>query len=133
MSQHWFWLLFSSSFLSATLLPGSSEILLFKLLSDYPNDTFLLILLATLGNTLGGMSNYLLGRLFPENKKIFSNPQIARVRRYGIFILFFSWLPLIGDAFCLAAGYLRFNFINSFLLVLSGKYTRYFMLYLLTA
>ncbi len=132
MNQDWLWLLFSSSFLSATLLPGNSEVLLLGLLANYPDKSFLLILVATLGNTLGGMSNYLLGRIFPENHKISNNPQITRVRRYGIFILLFSWLPFVGDAFCLAAGYLRFNIMISLLLVFIGKALRYILLSSLT-
>jgi membrane protein YqaA with SNARE-associated domain len=125
------WLLFTSSFLSATLLPGSSEILLISLLQNSKAEISLLLIVATVGNSLGGFSNYLIGRVFPTKASIESNPQIARGRRYGPIILLLSWLPIIGDPLCLAAGYLRFNWLISLLIITLAKLLRYsFIIYI---
>lgn len=119
------WLLFSSSFLSATLLPGSSEIALVALIKQQAIPLYQLILVATVGNSLGGFSNYLIGRLFPTNNTIESNKNIARGRRYGAVILLLSWLPIIGDPLCAAAGYLRFNWLLSLAIITLAKLSRY--------
>ncbi len=119
------WLLFSSSFLSATLLPGSSEVALIVLIKQQSYSTAQLILIATIGNSLGGFTNYLLGRVFPTKKAIENNKNIARGRRYGPYILLLSWLPIIGDPLCVAAGYLRFNWLLSLLIITVAKFSRY--------
>lgn len=58
--------LFLASFLASTLLPGGSELVLLALLAAHPEQAWPALLLATLGNTLGGMSTYALGRLLPQ-------------------------------------------------------------------
>ena len=60
------WALFASSFLAATLLPGGSEAALFGVLKIHPQQYWPALAVATFGNTLGGMSSYLIGRLFPQ-------------------------------------------------------------------
>jgi len=64
--QSGLWVLFSTGFLSATLLPGGSEANLIASLNLGDNAPWLLVLVATLGNSLGGMTNYWLGRLIPD-------------------------------------------------------------------
>lgn len=124
-----FWSLFLSAFLSSTLLPGSSEALLVTYLSqDF--DPGMLLLVATAGNTLGGISSWLLGYWliikYPEAVPKKLNPQsIERLRRWGWPILLFSWLPVIGDPLCLAAGWLRLNIYLSILAIALGKFIRY--------
>lgn len=78
---------------------------------------------ATLGNTLGGMSSYLIGRLLPD-KKIGART-LDRVRRHGTPVLLLSWVPLIGDALCVAAGWLRLNPWWAALFMAAGKFARY--------
>lgn len=114
--------LFCVAFLSATLLPGGSEIALLLLLNTHPEWFTSAILLATLGNTLGGMTSYGLGRLLPAKA---NDRVIAVLQRYGYPILLFSWLPVVGDAFCVGAGWLRMNAWWVAGLLLIGKGARY--------
>jgi len=123
------WSLFFSAFLSSTLLPGSSEALLITFLSQSFNE-FSLLMVATIGNTLGGLTSWLLGfwliKKYPHSipKKI-SPESIGRLRRWGWPVLLLSWLPVIGDPLCLAAGWLRLNFYLSMLAIAVGKLLRY--------
>ena len=116
------WALFGSSFLAATLLPGGSEAVLFGVLKAHPALFWSAIAVATIGNVLGGMSSYLLGRLFPEGRKF---KHVETVRRYGSPILLMSWVPLVGDSLCLAAGWLRLNPWSSGAFMAAGKFARY--------
>ena len=108
--------LFTSSFLAATLLPGGSEAVLAGVLVAYPDLLWQALILATIGNTLGGMSSYLIGRLLPDEKAILkktggSSRSLEWVRGHGAPILLLSWAPVIGDALCVAAGWLRINWL----------------------
>lgn len=120
--------LFTSSLLGATLLPGGSEAVLFALLKAYPDRLWLALLLATLGNTLGGMISFGMGRLLPPNKSL---PHIEKVRQYGTPILLLAWAPLLGDALCLAAGWLRLCWWQAALFMAIGKFARYGLVTLL--
>lgn len=117
--------LFVSSFLSATLLPGGSEIVLIALIHRFPAAVWYAVALAALGNTLGGMTSYLLGRLLPNSV---DQRTVAHLRHYGYWTLLFSWLPVVGDAFCVGAGWLRFNPWLSALLLALGKLARYLLI-----
>lgn len=114
--------LFLSSFLSATLLPGGSEVVLFAVARLHPDQTVTALVLATIGNTLGGMSTYLLARLLPQRELPL---RLSALKRYGAVALFFSWAPVIGDALCAAAGWLRLNWLASMLWMALGKFGRY--------
>lgn len=114
-----------SSFVSATLLPGTSELVLLAVLQQHPEQFWAAIAVATTGNTLGAMTSYVLGRLVPNPVGAQS---IERVRRYGYPVLLFAWVPIIGDAFPLAAGWLRFGPWRSALLLALGKFARYLAL-----
>lgn len=116
------WGLFVSSFLAATLLPGGSEAVLYAVLKAYPESQAAAIALATVGNTLGGMSSYVLGRLLPER---YNGRGLGLARRYGTPALLLSWVPLIGDALCVAAGWLRLAPAPATLFIASGKLARY--------
>jgi len=126
--------LFAASFFSATLLPGHSEAALFAFLRFYPEQLWLAVGVATLGNTLGGMTSYFIGRLIPEKTQGKSSGRgLAWVKRYGVFSLLLAWLPVIGDALPLAAGWLRLNPWLSALFMAIGKFARYgFVAYLAT-
>jgi membrane protein YqaA with SNARE-associated domain len=113
--------LFASSFLAATLLPGGSEAVLFGVLKFHPQLEWQALGLATLGNTLGGMTSFWLGRLMPEKEL----KGLNWVRVHGSPILFFAWAPLIGDALCVAAGWLRLNPFAATLYMGAGKFMRY--------
>ena len=124
------WVLFSSSFLAATLLPGGSEAVLFGVLKLHPGQTWPALLVATLGNTLGGMSSYLIGRLIPPRKNM---PGLPAVQKYGSPALLLSWVPIIGDPLCVAAGWLRLNPWLSALFMGLGKFARYCVIAALAA
>lgn len=118
--------LFAASFFSATLLPGHSEAALLAFLHFYPEQVWPALGVATVGNTLGGMSSYFIGRLIPEKglEKITARG-LAWVQRYGTLSLLLAWLPVVGDALPLAAGWLRLNpWLSAFFMAL-GKFARY--------
>ena len=126
--------LFISSFLASTLLPGGSEAAL--LLSAYHQIATpgLLILIATLGNTLGGMTSWGIGwwlrRRFPDAglKKPEHAKALDRIGRYGGPVLLLSWLPVVGDPLCVAAGWARIGFLPALLYIALGKGVRYLVL-----
>lgn len=111
-----------SSFVSATLLPGGSELVLLAVLNQHPASYWPAIAVATGANTVGGMTSYLIGRLFPNRVQSVS---LERLRRYGYPALLLSWLPVLGDALCVAAGWLRFNVGATALALAIGKGARY--------
>lgn len=115
--------LFLSSFLAATLLPGGSEAVLFGVLKNNPQLFWPALGVATLGNTLGGMTSYWLGRVLPEKKH--PGRALAWVHRYGSPAPLLAWAPLIGDALCVAAGWLRLNAWAVLLFMATGKFVRY--------
>lgn len=117
--------LFISSFLAATLLPGGSEAVLFAVLKAYPDSFWPALLLGTLGNTLGGMVSFGMGWLLPQTQQL---KQVESVRKYGAPILLFAWAPLVGDALCVAAGWLRLNPFHAALFMLIGKFARYVLI-----
>jgi membrane protein YqaA with SNARE-associated domain len=114
--------LFASSFLAATLLPGGSEAVLYGVLRLHPERLWPALAVATLGNTLGGLSSYLIGRLLPAGAP---RRGLAAVRRYGSPALLLSWVPLLGDPLCVAAGWLRLNPWLCALYIAGGKFARY--------
>jgi membrane protein YqaA with SNARE-associated domain len=115
-----------ASFLAATLVPLASEAVLFGYLRLHPEHAALAIALATLGNTAGGMTTYAIGRLFPERAQPRLEPGALRwLRRYGSAATFFAWLPLAGDALCLAAGWLRVNRLAALGFMAAGRLARY--------
>ena len=125
-----FWALFSSAFLSATLLPGSSEILLAYLVANSSSSLSLLLIIATVGNTLGGFTTYWLGRFlawrFPNRTlRKEHHSAVVRIQRWGSLTLLLSWVPVIGDPLCAAAGYIKLNPLLTLVLLAIGKTARY--------
>ncbi|WP_457552615.1 YqaA family protein [Desulfobacula sp.] len=124
--------LFLASFLAATILPFSSEVVLGVLLS-LGFSPYMTIFIATMGNVLGSIVNYGLGVWGSQIllNKLFgiSNQEIGkaenRFKKYGVFSLLFAWVPIIGDPLTVAAGILKVNFVLFFLLVAIGKFLRY--------
>jgi len=114
--------LFIASFLAATLLPGGSEAVLFALVRLHPEQTAIALLLATLGNTLGGMTTYAMARLLPQKV---APARLATLQRWGTPALVLAWAPLVGDALCAAAGWLRLPPLASALWMALGKGLRY--------
>lgn len=79
---------------------------------------------AGLANGLGSMVSYWMGRLIPSKKRS-SEKTLRLLRRWGTLPLLFAWLPVIGDALPIAAGWLRLNPYTSALMLLTGKILRY--------
>ncbi len=116
------WGLFISSLLGATLLPGGSEIVLIGVLKLHPELFWPALVIGTLGNTLGGMITFCMGWFLPQTQQL---KHVEKLRRYGTPVLLLAWLPLIGDALCLAAGWLRLNPWQAALWMMLGKFVRY--------
>lgn len=117
--------LFASSFLAATLLPGGSEVVLFAVLRIHPDTLWAALGIATLGNTLGGMVSFGMGWLLPVTRKL---KHLDKLHRYGTPALLFAWMPLIGDALCVAAGWLKLNPWQAALFMAAGKFSRYWII-----
>ena len=125
--------LFVSAFLSATLLPGSSEAGLAAAagLSELP--VLMLVAVATFGNTLGSCVNWLLGLLVARGgervKLPVSAAQLERFtglyQRYGVWSLLLAWVPIVGDPLTVLAGLARPPFLLFLPLVAIGKLVRY--------
>lgn len=116
--------LFLAAFVSATVLPANSEIVLVAVLKAHPDRVVAALALATLGNTLGGLTTYGLGRLLPQRKE-HAPRLVAMLRRHGAWALLLSWVPIVGDALCAAAGWLRVPFAASLAAIAAGKLARY--------
>nr|WP_233149093.1 YqaA family protein [Shimwellia pseudoproteus] len=118
--------LLSSSFLSATLLPGSSEAVLIALLIAGKSSFWPLVIVATAGNTLGGLTNVILGRFFPVRATSRWRGKATRLlERFGPVTLLLSWLPVMGDLLCLLAGWLRLRWGPVIVFIGIGKLLRY--------
>lgn len=116
------WGLFLSSLLGATLLPGGSELVLAGVLKLHPELLWPALLVGTLGNTLGGMVSFGMGWMLPMTQQL---KHVDTVRRHGAPALLFAWLPFVGDALCIAGGWLRLNPWQAALFMLIGKFARY--------
>ncbi|GAB4472240.1 MAG: YqaA family protein [Burkholderiaceae bacterium] len=114
--------LFIASLVAATLLPGGSELVLIAVVHQHPDALWQAVGVATAGNTLGAMTSYAIGRLIPNRVQ---HRAIIDLHKYGYWALLFSWLPLVGDALAVAAGWLRFNPWLAMLLFAIGKLARY--------
>jgi membrane protein YqaA with SNARE-associated domain len=125
--------IFLVSLLSATVLPLGSEGLLLYYANDVTLSIFYLWLWASLGNTLGGLTNWFLGLYLVrfEHKKWFPMKPETRQKaerffnKYGVWSLLFTWLPVVGDGIALVSGVLRTPIWYFLPLVLIGKATRY--------
>jgi membrane protein YqaA with SNARE-associated domain len=125
--------LFASSFLSATILPGNSEVVLVAMLLAKVSQPWWLVVIATMGNSLGGLTNVILGRFFPQRKASrWQERATGWLKRYGAAALLLSWMPVIGDLLCILAGWLRLSWGPVLFFLCLGKALRYVALALVT-
>lgn len=123
--------LFASAFISSTIAPGGSEAVLAYMVAAGHYQVEFIVIVATIGNTLGAITTWILGLLaakkLPVDTLLSANKQKALdiVRKKGIWTLFFTWLPVIGDALCFAGGWLKLPFFQACLIILLGKLGRY--------
>ena len=131
--------LFVISFLAATILPFSSELTLAGLIATSNYDNLLLLIVASFGNILGSVVNWVLGfysrnlstkKWFPFKDKQIENSS-KWFNKFGKWSLLFAWVPIIGDPLTLVAGLLRVRFLDFIILVAIGKVSRYVLIYYL--
>jgi membrane protein YqaA with SNARE-associated domain len=122
--------LLAVSFLAATLLPLASELWLLALLAARPDLLVPALIVATAGNTAGSLTTYGLGRLgrIAVDPAALASPRAAWLRRRGAPALALAWLPVVGDALCLLAGWLRLPVAPVALWLVLGKGARYALL-----
>ncbi len=131
------WGVFLSAFVSATLLPGSSEVVLTALITAYPEQAWPGFWVALAGNLTGCLLTFGMGHAGREGYERFQRvkvdleqPNIRRLRRWGPPGLVLALLPLVGDALVLAAGWLKMPFWASLFWIAVGKGARYLLLVL---
>lgn len=137
-SMEWFDLgyigLFVGSFLAATVIPFSSDVLFVGMLAA-GYDLWMSVLVATAGNWLGALTSYGLGWLgkwewiekYLRVKHETLLRQQAKVERFGAWLALLTWLPFVGDLFAIALGFYRLNFWKSSTLMLIGKGARFIL------
>ena len=126
--------LFLLTFLSATILPILSEAFLLAMLAkDFDPMTCLTI--ATIGNSLGGITNYGIGKL--GNPKWLQKLGInelklqkynTKIAKYGSWLALLSWIPVIGDPLVIGLGFFRVSFTKVLILLVLGKFLRYLLI-----
>ena len=123
--------LFVVCFLSATILPLSSEGVLVLFL-PLGFDATVCLIVASISNTIGGTTNYLLGlignpkvlnSLFKRKERF--NRFESRIKKYGASLALISWVPFIGDPLTIALGFFRVPFLPVLLLMFIAKTVRY--------
>lgn len=125
--------LFGSAFLSATILPGTSEAVMIGILALGKANVYEVLLVATIGNMLGSLVNWGIGYFFASYR---DHPKFPLTRekfdrysvwfnKYGVWALLLSWIPLIGDALTIIAGMMRTNLILVAAIVFVAKGLRY--------
>lgn len=136
------WTVFTSGFLSSTLLPGNSEVVFYYYLKASEAEPFLLLLGVSLGNILGAFTNYLAGRGMGQGLKIYPSKKvrlieyrrpIKYIRKYEKVSLFCSFLPWIGDPITLVAGVMKVKYTSFIIWVSIGKFCRYTFLWFIEA
>jgi membrane protein YqaA with SNARE-associated domain len=126
------WGLFFSAFASATILPGSSEVVMSGLVAAYPNLVWWCVLVATAGNVCGAVLSFGMGWAAKQGYERFQrvridaqHPLVQRLQRAGPPALLLSFVPLVGDAMVLAAGWFRLPFWPCLFWIALGKAARY--------
>lgn len=124
--------LFLGSFLSSTVVPFSSDLLLLGTLAA-GGSWWATVFIATLGNWLGGLTSYWVGHVgkwewiekwfrISEEKL---RAQRYRIQKYDYWLALLSWLPIVGDIFSIGLGFYRINFTRTAGFMLVGRFLRF--------
>ena len=127
--------LFLASFLAATILPFGSEVVFGGLIA-MEMDAWGCVIIASVGNWLGGMTNYYLGRLgkveWIEKYLKVKREKIDKMQHWlegkGASMAFFCFLPVVGDVIALALGFMRANVYVVNVVMFLGKFARYVLI-----
>jgi membrane protein YqaA with SNARE-associated domain len=114
-----------AAFLAATLVPASSEAVLVAVLRMHSALFWPALAVATVANTAGGMTTFLVGRFIATRKPAKGLDVVAR---WGAPALLFGWAPFVGDALVLAAGWLKVNWGAALLFQTAGRAARYWVI-----
>ena len=126
--------LFLGSFLAATVVPFSSDILLVGMLMA-GGEPITTVAVATIGNWLGGLTSYWLGWLgklewferWFRVKPATIERHKSTVHRWGVWLALMTWLPIVGDVFAIVLGFYKVKFLPTALWMLVGKCARFIM------
>lgn len=127
--------LFFSGFISSTLLPGGSELLLIYYVKNNPESSWLYLIVVTIGNSLGALVTYFMGYYFywgRDKAQAKHQKAIYFCKKYGVYTLLLSWLPIVGDLLPLVAGWLKLSIIKSVIYITAGKAVRYSLIVIST-
>lgn len=114
---------FLVSFISATLVPLGSEPIVYGMIQWQPDRFWLILLIATVGNTLGGAVNWWMG--FASNGIIPHPHALKWLEKWGAKTCLLAWLPIVGDPLCAVAGWLQLPFWSCLFYMAIGKFLRY--------
>ena len=122
-----------TSFLASTVLPFGSEPYLLGFLELHPEKYVEALIIASLANTLGGVSTWYLGtlsnRIMTSSAKFENHPKLfIYMTKYGSKLLLFSWLPVVGDVLSGLAGWMKLPLTSCFFYMLIGKSLRYIII-----
>lgn len=137
--EHGLWGMFIAAFFAGSILPLASEVVLSALVAASVAPLELLVV-GTIGNTLGSATNYGIGRLGREDmieRYLRVNPQALErgkryVHKFGFWGGLLSWIPILGSLITIALGYLRVNLPLTVLMLIIGKFVRYCFVVLAT-
>lgn len=129
-----YWGMFVAAFLAGSVFPFSSEAVMLSLLTRL--DAWPLIFYGTIGNVLGSVFNYFVGRMgkleWIEKYLHIKKKNMDRARRFmagrGAWMGFFAFLPVLGSAITVILGLTRANMLISFVTIAAGKFLRYLLL-----
>lgn len=135
LAEYGYWGLLIASFLAATILPFSSEVV-FSALIAAGLDMWTLIIYATIGNAAGGSTCYYLGRLgkvewlerWFKIKPESIDKAVGRLQGKGALMGFFGFLPAVGDLVLVALGFMRANTTMVMISMTIGKLLRYILI-----
>lgn len=127
-----YWGLFIGSFLASTVIPFSADILLLGILT-LKGDIVTCLFIATFGNWLGGLTSYWIGWCGKWSwierglkvKREQLEKQKHKINKYGAWLAFFTWLPLIGDIFAIALGFYKIQPVAAAVYMLIGRFLRF--------